>query len=245
MQKETIMDFSNVLMRGEDIRKMYPIPGIVEVYPIYYITSYGRVFSEYRGVLKELALSPNSNNYLAVRFKKGPGPGVKSYQIDRLVLIYFGNTIPLNIKELEANHKDRNILNNRIDNLEWVTHQENMKHYSDNYREVNYMTSSKIDNVLEMLNKGYTSYEIHQQLGVPINIIHIIKRGIYDRDIAAEEKIKINFIDDMNVYIDIVCNGLNFKQAAFKYNVREDTIIAIYNNVCRYREVKIYGKSDN
>lgn len=40
----------------------------------------------------------------------------------------------------EINHKDRNKKNNRLDNLEYVTHIENMKHYHDDRLSPNFMT---------------------------------------------------------------------------------------------------------
>lgn len=35
-------------------------------------------------------------------------------------------------EKLEVNHKDFNRINNKADNLEWVTHKQNMDHYFEN-----------------------------------------------------------------------------------------------------------------
>lgn len=51
------------------------------------------------------------------------------FQIHRLLAIYFIPN-PLDLKEV--NHIDGNPLNNSLDNLEWVTHQQNIQHAWNN-----------------------------------------------------------------------------------------------------------------
>jgi hypothetical protein len=55
--------------------------------------------------------------------------GDKSYQLHRLVASSFKTSI--NIEKKEVNHKDGNKKNNTVDNLEWVTHKENIQHAFD------------------------------------------------------------------------------------------------------------------
>lgn len=59
--------------------------------------------------------------YLYVSLGRG-----KKYLVHRLVLITF-NPIE-NYEKLQVNHKDGNPENNKLDNLEWVTPSENIKH---------------------------------------------------------------------------------------------------------------------
>ena len=63
----------------------------------------------------------NPDGYQCVRIKKNSK--VKEYRVHRLVALTFLGA-PLD-DSMEVNHKDGNKKNNRVDNLEWVTHREN------------------------------------------------------------------------------------------------------------------------
>lgn len=53
----------------------------------------------------------------------------KTFRVHRLVALSY---IENQDKKLEVNHKDGNKLNNNLNNLEWVTHSENIQHAWDN-----------------------------------------------------------------------------------------------------------------
>jgi hypothetical protein len=61
--------------------------------------------------------------YVKVRLPEG------WYPLHRLLALKF---IPNPEGKAQVNHKDGNKLNNSLDNLEWVTHQENLYHAMDN-----------------------------------------------------------------------------------------------------------------
>lgn len=67
---------------------------------------------------------PDRGGYYTVRLNK---PGMKSstQYVHRLLGFAF---IPNPLNKAFINHIDGNKLNNNIDNLEWVTHAENMRH---------------------------------------------------------------------------------------------------------------------
>lgn len=65
----------------------------------------------------------NNKGYLRVELHKNKK--LKKFFVHRLVAEYFIEN-PLNKKQV--NHKDGNKQNNRVDNLEWVTNQENRNH---------------------------------------------------------------------------------------------------------------------
>lgn len=73
---------------------------------------------------KEKILTSNIG-YQGYRFQK---INDKMFSIHRLVAEYFLDKIEgKNI----VNHKDSNILNNNVENLEWVTNRENIHHYEN------------------------------------------------------------------------------------------------------------------
>ena len=73
---------------------------------------------------------PNQKGYLEVKLIKDGKP-IK-YKVHRLV----GETFIPNPKGLKTiNHKDLNKRNNTLENLEWLSHSDNIKHYLKNKRE--------------------------------------------------------------------------------------------------------------
>lgn len=96
------------------------IPG----YEGYYVTREGRVYSD----AKKKFLTPTKDKTYAVVSVK-QNDTVKTVRVHRLVaLTFLPNDDPS--KDI-VNHKDGNKLNNHVDNLEWCTHGENMKHAAD------------------------------------------------------------------------------------------------------------------
>ena len=98
---------------------------------LYEISNVGNIWSKDREVLnngtpilrKRRQMKPASNGigYLQVGLTKD-GSRKRKY-VHRLVLEAFIGT-----SELEANHKDKNKQNNKLDNLEYVQHIENCRH---------------------------------------------------------------------------------------------------------------------
>ena len=91
----------------------------------YFISNFGHVWSGKSG--KMLALRVNANGYLDV----GISISGNTYRpsVHRLVAIAFISN-PKN--KPQVNHKDKNKQNSHIDNLEWVTDQENKDHARGN-----------------------------------------------------------------------------------------------------------------
>lgn len=90
-------------------------------WPRYQISNYGWLFDSKMGRLWEPAVS--SSGYRQIMLL-----GVeekKSFYIHRLVAFEF---VPGYFEGAVVNHKDGVKTNNRADNLEWVTHQQNMQH---------------------------------------------------------------------------------------------------------------------
>lgn len=115
----------------------YPIPGFSR----YGISEDGRVIN--LATLKELKQNESYTGYLRVSIIKDGHDYFNNTNVHRLMALTFldpGNEC--SIDKLQVNHKDCNKKNNHIDNLEWVTPIENVRHgvengrYSDNARPV-------------------------------------------------------------------------------------------------------------
>lgn len=96
----------------------------IEEFPSYEVSSFGRVRNALTGHPTRVIVNPRGG-YLAVKMYASSLRSVKTRQIHRLVLTAFHRPRP---KDTEANHIDGNKQNNHADNLEWVTHGENMRH---------------------------------------------------------------------------------------------------------------------
>lgn len=133
-------------------------------YEHYSISSLGRVVNTKTG--KEIKGSVNKN-YREVCLRCNYDE--KQISIHRLVAMAFIEN-PLN--KPQVNHIDGNKLNNKVDNLEWVTDSENKYHAKIN----NYFTGAKGNNtkncVAYLRGLGLTVKEI-------ANILNILESGVY------------------------------------------------------------------
>jgi hypothetical protein len=97
----------------------------IEEYPAYEISNYGEIKSAYKlGEEKQIGVD-GSGYKLTLLFYKGKRLTVR---VHTLVLEAFLSKAGPN---MVANHKDGNKLNNRSDNLEWITKSQNLQHAYD------------------------------------------------------------------------------------------------------------------
>lgn len=97
---------------------------IPEYLGIYQVSNYGSIRKIGRCKKpKMMTPKPNQKGYLRVCF--AIGGKLRFYRVHRLVAQAF---IPNPNNKTQINHKDGNKLNNCVDNLEWVTNQENCEH---------------------------------------------------------------------------------------------------------------------
>lgn len=89
---------------------------------LYQVSNMGRVRSLKRNIILKPTSDMNGKGYYFVNLKRG-----NPKKIHRLVAKAF---IPNPDNKPEVNHIDGNTKNNKIDNLEWCTHQENCVHYT-------------------------------------------------------------------------------------------------------------------
>ena len=146
-------------------------------FPNYVITSYGNVINGRRG--KNIKVHNHKSGYSMVYLSKNG----KHY--GRLVHRLVAQTFILNpYNKPQVNHIDGNKNNNRVNNLEWVTPRENMKHAIDN--NLFYQNTEKCCNnhkskhtvqqhlyILDLIKTNLTLKEIKEQLDLEINLSNI------------------------------------------------------------------------
>ena len=152
----------------------------IKNYPKYAINKNGEVWSyKYKKYLKPYLRA----GYLSVQLYENKI--VKWHLIHRLLAQTF---IPNPHNKLQVNHIDGNKLNNDINNLEWVTTQENMKHAwklglykqcCENSKSKH--TKSEHDFIVFLSKRSYSSSKIKKFMNLSIckaTINRIIKRKI-------------------------------------------------------------------
>lgn len=89
----------------------------------YEISNLGKVKNNRDHILRPCKRGQRMGTYNCVRLYKNRK--VKAIDVHRLVALHF---VPNPDDKPEVNHMDLNPFNNRVDNLEWVTRVENMRH---------------------------------------------------------------------------------------------------------------------
>jgi len=153
----------------------------------YFVSNLGNVKSKrltsMSGYYGERILKPglSSSGYRFVHLSvRGQA---KMFQVHRLVAEHFverGNE-----KAVEVNHIDRNKMNNKSENLEWVTHSENQYHMHENNpnqikgEKVHFskLTVAKVIEIKKRLRSGELGFRIAKDYGVSKASIYAIKDG--------------------------------------------------------------------
>ena len=122
----------------------------------YYATSKGRILSFSRKNVRELKQHENDHGYLYISVYTTNGDEVH-LSVHRAILSSFD---PIDNKnEKEVNHKDGNIHNNCVENLEWCSRQENITHAIENGL-FDAFSDDEIRDIMRLVNEGYSDEEI-------------------------------------------------------------------------------------
>jgi predicted DNA-binding protein len=148
----------------------------------YSVTKNGTVISHKFGHRKELEQNRNVNGYYCVSLYKNDKGHVES--VHKLVLEAFKGKAP---KDHECRHLNGDKLDNRLENLEWGTHEENVE---DRHRNGNWTALKGEENPhaklteeeVEEIRKRYDSEDVSQpdlgdEFGVGHSVISDIVRG--------------------------------------------------------------------
>lgn len=149
------------------------------ILPVYWISDYGRVYSEL--INAQMKTTFVGKGYLKVKLKDINGNGV-DYLIHRLVMMCFCYRSDCN--ELTVNHINGKHIYNSLDNLEWASFEEQMKHASE-HNLLNNSVYSEEDaiKVCEMLERTTNHREIMyavfgnpQSVQEETSLLHFINR---------------------------------------------------------------------
>jgi hypothetical protein len=125
---------NQILLEGEELKQ-------IKDFPYYYISNYGRCFSNYKSKrwgnkfkLISQRNHPTGYKYLGLYTRDDSGKVIRKWlRVHRLVYHHFKGSIA---KLLVVDHKDENKSNNHIDNLQLLTISANVIK-SHNYKKLN------------------------------------------------------------------------------------------------------------
>lgn len=152
---------------------------------LYAIEEDGRVYSKY--FKRYMKTSIDKDGYPTISLKNDRN-GYSHFGIHRLLMIAF---YPIdNMENMQVNHKDGNKKNNNLDNLEWVTCEENLKHARDNNlntafgqkgaKHPNHKISEKeAKEIIRLYKEGVPPQKILEK--VPNATKNIVKSIVYNR----------------------------------------------------------------
>ena len=99
-------------------------------YTRYTIDIFGYVRDEQTYIYVPWHLGPNSYYYCVNLYPEGSTQSISIFVHRLLAICFLPNPFPdqYTFDQLQVNHIDGNKLNNDLNNLEWVTHQQNCQH---------------------------------------------------------------------------------------------------------------------
>jgi hypothetical protein len=142
----------------------------------YAASSCGRIRSDVTG---ELVATPKGEKYLICGLRRSPDRKVVSRRVHILVALAFLGPKPT--PEHEVNHKNGDKLDNRVENLEYLTSDENEHHAATNalkaWGESSARSKLTEDQVREIRRGGKVDREFAQMFGVSKSAILSVRRG--------------------------------------------------------------------
>lgn len=233
---------------GEEIKPMAPITGITDnIRSGYLITSHGRILSTCKcapmqKVITERKTSITIDGYLEIPLYTNDKKS-KSYKVSRLVLAYFGDPVD-DFSKYDANHIDYNRQNNHIDNLNWMSHGNNIKYSSDHYQK--YTDQDIIDIHNRVIKNNENPEIVAKDYNTSVNSILDIARGRRSfserfEKLGLKYKKKKQVLTDNEIY-DIYndfLRGISPQEIAEKYNICLTRARMIRDKKDRYGDILV------
>ena len=126
---------------------------------LYKVSSLGKIY----GKRKELKQRLSEDGYLEITV--GKTDNRTTMKVHRIILMTFDPREDM--ENLEVNHKDFNRTNNKLDNLEWLSHVENVRYSKENHRNFDgeknpkaTFTERQIKTIRAMYKTGWTINQI-------------------------------------------------------------------------------------
>lgn len=228
---------------GENHILMYSIPGVIDIAEYtYFITDMGNVYS-IADNCNPVKKNQNQQGYISYHLLTNYS-GRQMYKASRLVLIYF-KYFP-GCEQYEANHINGVHDDNRLCNLEWVTHEENIRHSIQNRLQpkVRSLSNQEAYEIKCALADGSMSREeLALKYDTTMNIINDIAIGRIYKDVSNERYIDQIYRDAetidpntvVNIYNDLL-HGVEEYQIQEQYGVSLSVINCIRNAHPAYKK---------
>ena len=222
----------------------------------YFITSRSLVFSISKSKIKVISqVGSKKDGYKRVNLKINDT--VKMYLVHRLVATAF---IPNPENKLQVNHKDGVRTNNNIENLEWCSAKENMRHSFQTpglrpktKNSINEDTARKICEMLE--TNLYTLPEIAKKCNTTLYIVKGIKYrttwtdiskdfNVENHTIRADHHVKMSEDTCEQICQELEKNQLTIREISELFNVTYEQVVEIRAHKT-WRHVSKKYKIDN
>jgi len=174
-----------------------------DVMPYYAVSNMGRVLNYRSGKVMKPNYRPNGYEYYCLAAENCKS-GQKKYSTHRMVMQTFEPNE--NAENLQVNHQNGDKTNNRLDNLEWSTPTENLKHaYETGLKEKGVkLSNSDVEDIRKMHDQeGYTYNQIQNKYpDVSVTAISNVcrNRSFYDPNYTPKDYTEIKDMNPGNVH---------------------------------------------
>lgn len=191
----------------------------------YEVSNYGNVKTHYRSEEGRLmTLAEHRLGYLTITFRSNNKH--KKFFVHRLVAMLF---VPNPYQYNEVNHLDGNKKNNYYENLEWCTHQQNMRHAFDTGLD------SVGKGIYNPRSKSFFQFDLEGNVLHHWNCVNDCARFLLDNDERAKKEfsnvrsLAVNISHVLNRRHQTCCGynfGFNIDAPKIIYKNREKPVIA-------------------